>query len=253
MIEKMENGIITINIPLTKATEKIRIKKRSILNEYGLPVASKKEPFNQSCYVEWQIGYDAVLSDIEKSGKIVHYPDLTFIGANGKNKTLFELSEIIKYFYDFGVIEKNQLEDINIYLKSLTENDFLDNSISHDELAIKRSQWSPKNINGFEFLWTRIEYPLLVYHFNNYEIIAEVVIKEKQHAIGTQPMLYFCFPITELKNSADLLGRTANVNEKGTFEIHKNNISVFVNMLKLFGTLSESHNYDVIQIINTIL
>jgi len=32
--------------------------------------------------------------------------DKTFIGANGKEKTLYELSEYIYYFYKWGVIKK---------------------------------------------------------------------------------------------------------------------------------------------------
>lgn len=41
------NKMLFVSIPLTKGTEKTRIKKRSILNEYGLPVATRSEPFSQ--------------------------------------------------------------------------------------------------------------------------------------------------------------------------------------------------------------
>ena len=46
--------------------------------------------------------------------------------------------------------------------------------------------------------------------FGDYEIIAEITIREKQRAVGTQSMLYFCFPITELKSEDPLIGRCAN-------------------------------------------
>lgn len=66
-------------------------------------------------------------------------------------------------------------------------------------------------------------------------------------------MLYLCFPITELENSENLLGRTAQTKEFANFVINDKTINVFLEMLKLFGTLSKNHNKDAISIINVIL
>lgn len=244
-----EKVSLKVSIPLTKGTEKTRIKRRTILNEYGIPVSTKKEPFTQKCYVEWQIGYDVIKSDTEKL-KMTTLPNFCFIGANGKEKSLYELSEYIKYFYEWGIIKNQTLLDLKKYLLSLNKIDFLENN---PELSIKRTHPINKEINDFKFMFTKVEYPLLVYRFGNYEIVAEIKITEKQYAIGTQPMLYFCFPITELENSASLLGRTAKTKEYANFIINKNNIFVFVEMLKLFGTLSSNHNKDAISIIDVIL
>ncbi len=251
-IQKIENQTITVNIPLTTPRGKTRIKKRDDLTEYGVPVSTKSEPFSQNCYVEWQIGYDVVTSDKEKLDKTT-LKNLRFTGANEKEKALYELSEYIKYFYDWNVISRQELTNMLDYLSAMNENDFLDNPITHPELAIKRTNFVEKQINGFGFLWTQVEYPLLVYKFGNSDIVNEIIIKEKQRAVGVQPMLYLCFPITELENFETLLGRTANTNECATFLIDKNNIGVFLETLKLFGTLSKNHNKDVISIINIIL
>lgn len=251
-IQNLNNNEIHVAIPLTNGTGKTRIKKRSILNEYGIPVSTKSEPFNQNCYVEWQIGYDIITSDKIKLENTT-LKDLCFIGANGKEKTLYELSEYIYYFYKWNLISKENLLGIKDYLESLTENNFLDNPIANPELSIKRTSFVERKINGFDFLWTKVEYPLLVHKFSNYEIVTEIIIKEKQYAIGIQPMLYLCFPITELENSNELLGRCAKTKEVATFKINKDNISVFLEMLKLFGTLSKNHNQDAISIIDTIL
>lgn len=248
-IKEIKDNEIRVSIPLTKGTEKTRIKRRSMLNEYGIPVSTKAEPFTQNCYVEWQIGYDVIKDDAEKLERTT-LKDFLFIGANGKEKTLYELSEYIKYFYDWGVITKAQLKNIKDYLSNLSENDFLD---THPDLSIKRSNFVEKTINDFKFMRTTVEYPLLVYQFGNFEIVAEIKITEKQYAIGVQPMLYLCFPITELENSEKLLGRTAKTKETANFVINKENISVFLEMLKLFGTLSKNHNKDIISIINVIL
>lgn len=240
---------LKVPIPLTKGTGKIRIKSRSILNEYGIPVATKSKPFSQKCYVEWQIGYDLLKSDKKLLEKTT-MPDSCFIGAKGKVKTLYELSEYIKYFYDWGIISDKNLNNIKDYLLSLGEQDFLD---KNPELAIKRTHPIDKNINKLNFIFTKVEYPLLIYKFGDYEIIAEIKITEKQYAIGTQPMLYLCFPITELENSEVLLGRTAKTKEFANFIIDKNNIFIFVEMLKLLGTLSTNHNKDVVSIIDVII
>lgn len=248
-IKEIKKNEIKVAMPLTKGTDKTRIKKRSILNEYGIPVSTKSEAFTQSCYVEWQIGYDVITSDTEKLEKTT-LKDLRFIGANGKEKALYELSEYLKYFYDWKVISKESLINIEKYLKQLSEDNFLD---TNPELSIKRTHPINKTINDFNFMWTKVEYPLLVYKFGKFEIVAEIKITEKQYAIGTQPMLYLCFPITELENSEKLLGRTAQTKEFANFVINDKNINVFLEMLKLFGTLSKNHNKDAISIINVIL
>ena len=93
----------------------------------------------------------------------------------------------------------------------------------------------------------------MIHKFNGYEIVTEIKITEKQYAVGTQPMLYLYFPITELKARTNLIGRTAETKEIAYFEITENNIKVFLEMLKMFGVLSNSHKHDILQIINTIL
>ena len=93
----------------------------------------------------------------------------------------------------------------------------------------------------------------MIHKFNGYEIVTEIKITEKQYAVGTQPMLYVCFPITKLKARTNLIGRTAEIKEIAHFEITEKNIIVFVEMLKMFGVLSKNHKHDILQIIRTIL
>lgn len=246
--EEIANHSIKVSIPLTNGTGKTRIKKRSMLNEYGIPVATRQVCFTQSCYVEWQIGYD--IDATEQNKVLTTLTNKTFIGANGKAKYLYELSEYIKYFYNWKIISRDDIISIRDYLVNLPPNSYID---IHPDLSIKRSHFIDKKINGFNFYFTRVEYPLLVYKFNQYEIITEIMIKEKQHAVGTQPMLYLCFPITELKNSENILGRVAKPKEKADFIIDENNIKVFLETLKIFGTLAASNNQDAISILNLIL
>jgi len=246
---KEQERKIEVPILLTAVSGKIRVKNRSMVNEYGTPVAVKQNNFALSNYVEWQIGYDVVKKDIEKFEES-SLPETEFIGANGKTKALYELSEYIWYFYKWGVVSRKELENVIVYLNSIQDHNLIDKNI---ELQIDRSHPVAKNINGFDFEYTQVKYPLLIYKFNGYEIVTEIKITEKQRAVGTQPMLYLCFPITELKAKINLIGRTAETKEIANFEITENNIKVFLEMLKMFGTLSKNHKHDIIQIINTIL
>ena len=103
----------------------------------------------------------------------------------------------------------------------------------------------------------RISYPQLIYKFGIYEVIAEITIKEKQRAVGIQPMLYICFPITllvdENGNSLNLLGRTAKTKEIAYFKIDNNNKNIILKSFEIFGMLAESHKTDVERILDTII
>ncbi len=234
LIKEQEHKI-EVPILLTAVSGKIRVKNRSMVNEYGTPVAVKQNNFALSNYIEWQIGYDVVKKEIEKFSES-SLPETEFTGANGKVKALYELSEYIWYFYKWGVVSKKELEDVIVYLNLIQDHNLID---KNTELQIDRSHPIAKNINGFDFEYTQVKYPLLIHKFNGYEIVTEIKITEKQYAVGTQPMLYLCFPITELKTKTTLIGRVAETKEIAYFEITENNIKVFMEMLKMFGILSK--------------
>ena len=240
---------IKVAIPLVNGTGKTRIKTRSILNEYGVPFSTRSQAINQNCYVEWQIGYDVLVKDKEKI-ELTTLKDKYFIGSNGAKKSLYELSEYVYYFYKWDLITKNNLGDIAKFLLGLEEEQLFDNIKS---LKPKRSQLVQKTINGEEFYSGEIEYSVLIHKFRNFEIITEIVVREKQYAIGVQPMLFLCFPITQLQGSENLIGRKANMKEEGYFMFDSSNYKVLLELLKIFGMLSFSHRADVLSIIKVIL
>jgi hypothetical protein len=252
------NKKIIVDIPLTTTSGKTRVKERDTIFGYGLPFASRTNSFNQKNYIEWQIGYDAIIPNNTENFTQKNYQnyinttikDLNFIGSNGKNKTLYELSEYLYYFAKWEVITQQQLQDLKQFVENINEDDVLENN-KHCE--IKRTRLQQKTINSLEFQTLTIEYPQLLYKFDNYEIIAEITIKEKQRAVGTQPMLYFCFPITELQAENLLVGRTAEVKEFADFVFDENNAFIILEMIKIFGMLSSSHKFDTLQILTTIL
>ena len=99
----------------------------------------------------------------------------------------------------------------------------------------------------------KAEYPQLIYDFKPYNLIAEITIKEKQRAVGNQPMLYVCIPVSELITKPPLIGRSAETKEHAEFILDKNNYEVVLHLVKIFGILSPVHRTDIINIIDKIL
>ena len=241
-----ENKRILVDIPLTRHTGKIRIKSRSMFYEYGNSHATRREPFNQNNYVEWQISYDLEYKERDNSS-VSH---VSFVAYSGKKKVLYELSEYLYYFYSWDMITPSELKGILEFLSNLEEKNLISN---HPDCQITRTHPVEKQINDTTFFGMTLNYPQLVYKFGKYEIIAEITIREKQNAIGIQPMLYLCFPITELQVSESLIGRIAEKKEIAQFVIDKSNYSIVIEMVKVFGMLSPSHHKDILEILKSIL
>ena len=249
LISKLEDNKIYIEIPLTSQSGKARVKIRNSFYEYGLPTATKQNPFSQKHYIEWQIGYDADKSDNDKM-KLTSLKNTEFIGANGKNKALYELSEYLFYFTKWGIIRIDEINDILSFLENINRNNFLDSNFQ-----ILRSHPIQRNILGIDFYCSEVRYPLLVHKFDNVDILVEIIIREKQRAIGSQPMFYVCFPITQLvpfKNKSALLGRVAETKEFAYLVLDSKDKQFLLESFKIFGILSPSHNYDIIQILDII-
>ena len=239
MLIDKNNKIIKYPLALTSVASKIRIKERLTFNDYGLPIAPTKTLINQKHYIEWQIGYD----------ELSHKDDFHFYGANSKPKKLYELSLIIKYFYEFKIISKQDLEELILFLQE-------NNELIEDKLEISRTIFKPYELAKIDFLKAQISYPLLVFKFKNNDFLSEIVIKEKQRAVGIQAMLYFCFPLSFLENEKDeknFLNRYIKSKEQGFLRIDSSNIKIFLQMLKIFGVLSKNHKHDTLEILNFIL
>ena len=225
---------------LSKATGKIRIKERLAFSDYGQPIAPTKTIITPKHYIEWQIGYDRV---IEK-GEIVH-----FIGANGKEKQIYELSEFLEFGLKTNLILKKELE--NLRLKIENNDIFID-----EKEKITREHFISEKIGEIEFLKSRVSYPLLVHKFESKDMLCEIIVREKQRAVGTMPMLYFCVPVANLqdeKGEFSFVGRQIQSKENGYLQINLSNIAVFVKMFQIFGLLSKTHKHDCLEILNYIL
>ncbi len=238
--------VIGVSIPLTSISGKARVKIRHAFSDYGISTATRKIPFSLKHYVEWQIGYDVPIKDKEKF-ELTTLKDekYHFLGANNKVKTLYELSEMIYYAKQLGLIGLENLENTLKYLEK--QKQFIE-----DNFTITRERFRSHQFGGMDFELSRISYPLLIHSFNDNEL-SEIVIREQQYGSKTQAMLYFCFSILELKTATPLLNRTAALKEHALLTIHKTNALMFLEMLKIFGLLSQAHHSDVLKILEKIL
>nr|WP_231624397.1 R.Pab1 family restriction endonuclease [Helicobacter pylori] len=241
-----DKKVIEVSIPLTSISGKVRVKIRHAFSDCGISTATRKIPFSLKHYVEWQIGYDVPIKDKEKF-ELTTLKDekYHFLGANNRVKTLYELSEIIDYAKRLGLISLENLENTLKYLEK--QKQFIE-----DSFIITRERFRSHQFGGMDFELSRISYPLLIHSFNDNQL-SEIVIREQQYGSKTQAMLYFCFSILELKTATPLLNRTAMLKEHALLTIHKTNALVFLEMLKIFGLLSQAHHNDVLKILEKIL
>ena len=242
MLIDERNRTIEESIPLTMPTGKFRVKGRSMYYEYGQPFSSRSSQFTWKNYVEWQISYDSV-------SEPDHHPSIAYEGRE-RTKFLVELSFYFYQFFQWGVIDHRTVTGLVHYLESIDRENLIDR---HEHCKILRTHPNAIEINGMPFASMTLRYPQLVYHFQQYEIIAEITVREKQRAVGVQPMLYFCIPVSELDTHPPLIGRTAKPKEAARFTFSENNHEVILQMMRIFGILSDRHREDVLRIVRTLL
>ncbi|MBC6444380.1 MAG: R.Pab1 family restriction endonuclease [Alphaproteobacteria bacterium GM202ARS2] len=237
---------IEIRLPLTTPTGKVRVKKRDEPYQYGRPVATKRDCFTSNTYIEWQISYD------EEEGRqsFSTIPDVTFVGYRGIKKSFYELSEYLYYFYRWGFVEKNDLELLLQQLMNLKQTDLLSH---HRDYQIERSEPIKERLNGLAFYRLTLSYPQLVYQRRKGDLTVEITIREKQRAVGVQPMLYLCIPVKSIMALSPLLGRTASTKEEGSFFLCQKDSCMVLDIIRVFGMLSESHQADIISILSRVL
>ena len=234
---------LKVILPLTKPTGKIRIKERSFFGEYGLPVAGRTQNLGLKNYVEWQIGYDLLFNAFNREKTSLQ--DSTFINYKQECKYAYELSEILYYSVKHDLLSIEQIQATYANIKGVPEANTLE---KREDMSICRTNPQPTNVNGVDFFRMTVKYPMLVHKFGQYDIYAEVTIKEKQRAVGTQAMLYVCLPITSLHFKRNIIGRTLDAKETADWIIGKEEAALSLELFRIFGMLSPKHRFDVLAI-----
>ena len=242
---KIDKNQISFILPLTQPTGKVRIKERNSFYEYGNPVAVRKTKLSLNHYVEWQIGYD-LLSNKENKNKTT-LKNNQFINYKQEKKLPYELSEILFYSFKNNYINIDDIK--NVYANIQETKDTID---VLDEMQITRTNPIETKINNIDFYKMKVSYPLIVHKFGKYDIYAEIINREKQRAVGVQPMLYVCLPITSLKFNENPLGRILDANECGEWIIGKEEAKLSLELFRIFGMLSQKHKYDISEILKVL-
>jgi hypothetical protein len=235
---------ILITIPASNAG-KFRFKKRKNKLDFGEIFSTRECCFDEQTYLEWQIGYDVPVKDVEEGVTKTKLNSNSFVGSNCKSKYPYELSEIFYAAMGLNLILKKEvqhlLDEISKYKSFI------------DEKVISVERHSKLNINGVNFEETSIKLPtFFMVETLDYTQI-EASIQKQQYASGVQPMIYFCIPLNSFKNFSNFLGRSSVLGDELVYAISKSNAQNLINLMKIFGMASKRHNYDIVQIIQVLL
>jgi len=143
--------------------------------------------------------------------------------------------------------------DLN-YLKKLLQEVQDEKKFIEDELEVYRTHPKEYKFNGYTFWKSTIGHPLLIYEVSDLILKIEIIIKEKQKALGIQPMLYLRIPIKLVEEYSEIDDQLAETTKQtATYLITKNNFQFIIETIKIFSILSRKHQRDIINILRTIL
>lgn len=241
---QIEKNQIIIKIRATNAG-KFQFKTRKTHLDFGEIFATRTKDFNKTIYLEWQLGYDAIVSDVKSGKKETKLKSFSFIGDNKKEKYPYELSELLYDAIKINLIPKNKISNL------LKEIENYSNFIDERKIEVE----TPKKIkiNDVFFEETSIKLPAFFMIETTDNTQVEIHIKQQQNASGTQPMVYFCIPITSFINYEALLGRPSVNTDKLNYIICDKNISVLFDLVKIFSMCSKRHNFDIKEILKVLL
>jgi len=200
---------------------------------------------SQTNYVEWQIGYD-LLANTENVEKTTLQNKL-FKNYKDERKYAYELSEIVYYAHQHGMIDIGDIQLCYEHIKDVPSTETFEETAS-----ISRTNPREKTINGLSFYEMSVSYPMFVHRFGQYEIFAEIMIREKQKAVGTQAMLYVCLPLTSLRFSRNPIGRMLGQKECAEWHIGNEEAMLALELFRVFGMLSPKHRHDVLEILKVL-
>lgn len=222
---------------------KFRFKTRKSETSFGETFATRQKAFNEKVYLEWQIGYDAMVEDVKSGKKTTKLTKEIFIGSNGREKYLYELSEILYESIKCGLLSTQDLDRMQNEISSYTK--FFDEK----EIEIEKS--ADVSVNGLSFKETAIKLPTLFMPQTDGTLI-ETSIQKQQYASGVQPMIYFNIPFKSFANWKELDGKKSVKGNNLKYVIKKENAQVILNMFRVFGMASSRHKFDVEQILKTV-
>jgi hypothetical protein len=226
----IKNGEILLKIPIGN-NGKFRFKEREKNIDFGKKIATRQTQFTDNTYLEWQIGYDIPVKEVNKSklNILLGYENFKFQNNKGVDKYPYELSEIIYRLIQGNLITKEEIKSI--------QNEIENYKTFIEEKDITVEYYSQIKINGINYEETSIKLPTFFMVETKDKTIIEISIQKQQYAVGIQPMVYFCIPIDSFQDKElieELKTRPSIKGEEFTYVINDKNVHNFKIMLKVF-------------------
>jgi len=162
-----------------------------------------------------------------------------------QTKYTYELSDYLYSAIMIGLLQKTILTELLFFGTSIKPTDYIE-SIYHPSRKTNTTV-----VKGtIDFIVYNEELPVLIHDCDKTYI--EIMVKPKQRAVGSQAMLFFDIPISEMLEWPNLKDRPAGTNERVTFVIDRNNSSILIQLTKCFMLASQQHNMDMLAILEAI-
>jgi hypothetical protein len=234
----VRNEKLIIELPLTNPTGKIRVKQRSRISNYGLPIATRTKKFTKDDYVEWQISY-ATQNPPEES-------KVDNIVIND-NQIGFELTKLLDEGVKLGIFSNDDLCELEEFINNVQSTETLE-----ENEKILRENNLQEIKGGFKRFVEKV--PIFIKKNEEMGYFAEIILRHKQRAVGLQAMVYLCIYIGILndKNGNSLIGRVAEAKEFGQLEITSENKAFITDVVKAFAIASWQHKNDLSNILEQI-
>jgi len=214
------------------------VKRRGEISNYGIPIATRREPFKENDYVEWQISYatdnppiDSKVEDVRLNGQIG-----------------FELTKLLCDGIKLGLLLNSDIQEMKSFIDNIQRSDTLE---ENERILREDSKLEAKG--GFKKFIEKS--PLFIKNNEEKGYFVEIILKHKQRAVGLQAMVYLCIYINQLKDGDGelLIGRTARPREFGILEIASENKEIIIDVVKAFAIASWQHRNDINSILNQVV
>jgi hypothetical protein len=229
---------VRVRLPLTDVTGKVRVKEKTS-DGFGLPVAPSKVALGRKHYLEWQIGYDLPNTN---SPSVV--PAISFT-RKGETKYGHELSKIIYEAVRIGLLSTNDLIREIEALEKIQPSEFEESQPVQVETDTNGAA------GGFQRAVQRVpQFTKATPHG-----WVQIQLKQKQHAVGYQAMVYVCLPMNEVLAMDGAARKTGKAQSKETvfYDFNRDNAAFLLDIVHAFGLASQQHNEDVRKILGKIL
>jgi len=232
------NNAVLVRMPLTDVTGKVRVKEKTS-DGFGIPIAPSKTSLGKGHYLEWQIGYDSPTTNSPSS-----VPQIRFT-RKGETKYGHELSKILLDALRVGILSTNDLQRELALLPKLAERSF------EERESVEMEATQKPDDTGFARSVQRVPQFIKITDHGSVQIL----LKQKQRAVGYQAMVYVCLPMDQVLNTSGEPRKAAAAKSKETvlYRFDLENAGLLLDIVRAFAMASKQHNEDIGNILNAIL